>query len=267
MIKHLYDSFAERYYHGGSIYLYSDTHFGDLDCYKIRCEALSKRHEKKNDLNEVESEMLNAYNMYMSFEISEEDFVKLCDEAQVKSINKVAHKCDTIIFLGDIGDTKHIAKLKAGYKVLIMGNHDKGASNYKRSFVTQKLSNDSVKEIEDNLSNIEKEYLGSHLVGTLVAKVEDNHLFDEVYEGNLYISDKIKLSHAAAPEAGYINLHGHDHSHNDGYCFAAEHINYTPVCLKKIFESGALGKTTSFRRSTVDKAIERKAKRNKTNKE
>ena len=36
MIKHLYDSFAERYYHGGSIYLYSDPHFGDLDCYKIR---------------------------------------------------------------------------------------------------------------------------------------------------------------------------------------------------------------------------------------
>lgn len=102
MIKHLYDSFAEKYYHGGSIYVYSDPHFGDLDCYKRRGAALSKRYTKKNDLNEVESEILNAYHMYMSFAINEDDFVKLCDEAQIKSINKVVHKNDTIIFLGDI---------------------------------------------------------------------------------------------------------------------------------------------------------------------
>lgn len=264
MIKHLYDSFAERYYRGGSIYLYSDTHFNDLDCYKIRCEALSKRHEKKNDLNEVESEMLTAYHMYMSFAINEEDFVKLCDEAQVKSINKVVHKCDTIIFLGDIGDTKYISKLKAGYKVLIMGNHDKGASNYKRV-------DKHIHKFEYEMLDEDKKYSWNMIdptpIGCVYERIVSNNLFDEVYEGNLYISDKIKLSHAAAPETGYINLHGHDHSHNDGYCFAAEHINYTPVCLKKIFESGALGKTTSFRRSTVDKAIERKAKRNKTNKE
>ena len=235
MIKHLYDSFAERYYHGGSIYLYSDPHFGDLDCYRIRFDK----------------------------SITEADVEKY-DLMQVENINKTVHKNDTIIFLGDIGDTKYIAKLKAGYKVLIMGNHDKGASNYKRV-------DERIHKFEYEMLDEDKKYRWKMIdptpIGCVYERIVSNNLFDEVYEGNLYISDKIKLSHAAAPEAGYINLHGHDHSHNDGYCFAAEHINYTPVCLKKIFESGALGKTTSFRRSTVDKAIERKAKRNKTNKE
>jgi len=97
----LYKMF-DHWYHGGQVYLYSDTHFGDLDCYKRRCETLSKRYAKENNLNEVESEILNAYHMYMSSAINEDDFVKLCDEAQIRSINKHVHKNDTIIFLGDI---------------------------------------------------------------------------------------------------------------------------------------------------------------------
>lgn len=250
MIKHLYDIFAEKYYHGGEVFFYSDTHFGDLDCYKRRCETLSRRYTKKNDLNEVESEILNAYHMYMSFAINEDDFVKLCDEAQIKSINKHVHKTDTLILLGDVGDVEYIKKLKAGYKVLIMGNHDKGATNYKRVITKVDAGVEFGCVADDSISMSFK-----------AQRSIDNRLFDEVYEGNLFISDKILLSHAPVPGTGYINLHGHDHAHNDGYCFAAEHINYTPVRLKTIVESGLLGKTTSFRRSTVDRAIERKKKR------
>lgn len=168
-----------------------------------------------------------------------------------------------------------------------MGNHDKGASNYKRAKIKVEYDNyclypgfennkDYARDLNYALERIQTEYSEYHIASKRVSSrydcgehfifnLEDN-LFDEVYEGNLYISDKIKLSHAPTPEAGYINLHGHDHAHDDGYCFAAEHINYTPVCLKTIFESGILGKTTSFRRSTVDKAIERKAKREKPSK-
>lgn len=258
MIKHLYDIFAEKYYHGGEVFFYSDTHFGDLDCYKRRCEALSKRYVKKNDLNEVESEILNAYHMYMSFAIDEKDFVKLCDEAQIKSINKHVHKTDSLILLGDVGDVECVKKLKAGYKVLVMGNHDKGTSNYKRV-------DEYIHKFESEMVDEDKKYRWTMVdptpAGCIYARLITNNLFNEVYEGNLFISDKILLSHAPAPGAGYINLHGHDHAHNDGYCFAAEHINYTPVRLKTIVESGLLGKTTSFRRSTVDRAIERKKKR------
>lgn len=229
MIKHLYDIFAEKYYHGGEIFFYSDPHFGDLDCYKRR----------------------------FGKHITEAD-VERYDLMQVENINKTVHKNDTIIFLGDVGDTKYIAKLKAGYKVLIMGNHDKGASNYKRV-------DEYIHKFEDEMLEEDAKYRWTMVdptpAGCLYERVITNNLFNEVYEGNLYISDKIKLSHAPSPEVGYINLHGHDHAHNDGYCFAAEHIDYTPVRFRSIIDSGLLGKTTSFRRSTIDKAIERKAKR------
>lgn len=268
MIKHLYDIFAERYYHGGEIFFYSDTHFGDLDCYKRRCEALSKRYAKKNNLNEVESEILNAYHMYMSFAINEEDLVKLCDEAQLKSINKNAHKNDTLILLGDVGDVECVKKLKAGYKVLVMGNHDKGATNYKKAYIEElQCPICGGKSFAQDFVDAREHCCtcggcGYRVADSYIKRIKtSNRLFDEVYEGNLFISDKILLSHAPVPGTGYINLHGHDHAHNDGYCFAAEHINYTPVRLKTIVESGLLGKTTSFRRSTVDRAIERKKKR------
>lgn len=221
MNKHLYDIFAERYYHGGEIFFYSDPHFGDLDCYRRR----------------------------FGKHITEADVEKY-DLMQVENINKNVHKNDTLIILGDVGDTKYIAKLKAGYKVLIMGNHDKGASNYKRVITKVDADVEFGCVADDSVAMSFK-----------AQKSIDNRLFDEVYEGNLFISDKILLSHAPVSGTGCINLHGHDHAHNDGYCFAAEHINYTPVRFKTIIESGLLGKTTSFRRSTVDRAIERKKKR------
>ena len=56
MIKHLYDSFAERYYRGGSIYLYSDPHFGDLDCYRIRFgKSITEADVERYDLMQVEN--------------------------------------------------------------------------------------------------------------------------------------------------------------------------------------------------------------------
>ena len=53
------------------------------------------------------------------------------DEEQIKRINSKVGKKDTIIFLGDIGNIELIKQIR-GYKVLIMGNHDSGATNYLR---------------------------------------------------------------------------------------------------------------------------------------
>lgn len=196
MYKHLYDCF-KHWYHGGSIYLYSDTHFNDEEMKKIRNDYIG-------------------------------------DEEQVKAINKVVHKNDTIIFLGDIGDTTFIKKIN-GYKVLILGNHDKGASNYKRAMV---VVDSEVKEM-------------------------DNHLFDEVYEGPLMISDKILLSHEPLDFKYALNIHGHDHSGWSGidemhYNVCAELIYYTPVSLKFIVESGLTKNIPNIHRDTINRATKKK---------
>ena len=55
------------------------------------------------------------------------------DEEQIKRINSKIGKYDTLVVLGDVGDVEWVRKIR-GYKVLVMGNHDKGASNYKGIF-------------------------------------------------------------------------------------------------------------------------------------
>lgn len=187
MKKFLYDTIADRWYHGGSVYLYSDPHFNDPDSAFFR----------KN---------------YPG------------DDAQVKSINSRLGKNDTIVFLGDIGDVEFIKKIR-GYKVLIMGNHDSGASNYKKD-------------------------------GT-------NQLFDEVFEGPLMVSERIILSHEpiCVPEF-LFNVHGHDHNwsfiSNNHLNVCAEHIDYRPVLFADIIRSGLLCDVPSIHRVTINKATANK---------
>ena len=188
MYKHLYDCFA-HWYHGGTIYFYSDPHFNDANVKAMR----------KNYIG---------------------------DEEQVKRIRSKVGKNDTLIILGDVGDKEFLKKIR-GYKVLILGNHDAGASTY-------------------------KDYV------------------DEVYEGVLMISDKIILSHEPIDFPYALNIHGHDHSgwsskDDMHWNVCAEHIDYTPICLKQIIESGKLKKIQTIHRETIDEATEKKKKRkNKT---
>lgn len=223
MLKNLYEIFAEKWYRGGAIYVYSDPHFKD-------------------------AEMIHLRKNYIG------------DDEQVKSINKVAGKNDTIIFLGDICDLSFVKKIH-GYKILIMGNHEKGATNYKR--VQYKINKDdkySVDWYEQNKSNLFKvkdEYYF------------DNHLFDEVYEGPLMINDRLILSHEPIENLPkyMFNIHGHDHSgwfksdHHMNMC--AEHINYTPVNLIDLIKKGLLKNVDSIHRITIDNATTRKQKRQK----
>lgn len=97
MFKNLYDNFAHWFHDGrGTVYFYSDPHFNDPEMVHLR----------KNYIG---------------------------DEEQIKRINSKIGKYDTLVVLGDVGDIEWVRKIR-GYKVLVMGNHDKGASNYKGVF-------------------------------------------------------------------------------------------------------------------------------------
>lgn len=179
MYRHIYDQF-KHWYRGGTIWFYSDPHFSDEEMKYLR----------KNYIG---------------------------DEEQVCAINKKIGKKDTIVFLGDIGNTEYIKKIR-GYKVLIMGNHDVGASKYQKS---------------------------------------EDGLFDEVYEGPVFLSKKILLSHEPINYPYALNIHGHDHS---GWCrlrlgfnVCAEHINYTPVSINQIINSGLLNEIDDIHRATIEK--------------
>ena len=210
MIDSLYYPFL-KWSENAAVWLYSDPHFGDFESYTFRGLITDKTKEE-------------------------------LDKFQVDRINKFVNKNDTIIFLGDIGDPTPLKKIK-GHKVLIAGNHDRGAAFY-------------------------KEY------------------FDEIYTGCLTISDRIILSHEPIESCPpfLFNIHGHDHNGTDfkEYVFrdydavssekmainalaaakqyklnrfnvCAEWINYKPVALKDIINSGVLSNIPTIHRDYLDK--------------
>ena len=199
MKKHLYDTFADRWYRGGTIWVYSDPHFTDEDTLKFHNSHFNTIQER--------------------------------DEYQIKKINSFVGKKDTIIFLGDIGNLDCLKRIR-GYKVLIMGNHDAGATNY-------------IRHREEVI-----------IPETGKTEILDNHLFDEVYEGILVVSDRLVLSHEPVRLPGLFNIHGHVHAkvpNDDTHLnVVAEHINYEPVSLNKFFTSGALKKVQNIHRIYID---------------
>lgn len=262
MEKHLYKTFADRWYHGGQVYFYSDPHFGDLDCYIRRgliVRTPDKTYARYND--EIGPEYTESAVGALVHEL---------DMMQVDHINRTCHKNDTLVMLGDVGDPKYVAMLKVGNKVLIMGNHDKGETNYERVIQKEQKWDWEIKSLCDHDMKAFYAERWIRLYGIEGATrfervVFDNRLFDEVYPGRLFISDKILLSHEPISINGVVNFHGHDHAYNDGFCFAAEHIHYTPVCFKHLVEKGFLGKTPDAHRATIDKATERARKRKERN--
>ena len=203
---------------------------------------------------------------------------RISDEEQLKLINSKVGKNDTIVILGDVGDIEFARKIK-GYKVLICGNHDLGASNYQRKieyykFDITKSSKDSViqwaKETYPNCAiEVDTGYSLTHAPFEIWEVKVDNKLFDEVYTGPLFIGEKLLLSHEPINFPFALNLHGHCHngqqdSNHINCC--SNIINYTPVSLNQICKSGVLKKVETLHRATIDTATERKIKREKKNK-
>lgn len=245
MIDALYDKFKE-WSDGGSVFIYSDPHFSDLDCYKLRFP----------DEYEEAEEYFQAHQNYEKFKGP--TFVEKLDEMQINNINKLCNKCDTLVILGDVGNVGCVSKLKAGRKILIMGNHDKGKTNYVRIREIVKCFDSSKLTREDvAIGDLSKGW---------TFKTEDNKLFDEVYEGPLFIGQRILLSHEPINFDFALNIHGHVHSKEKSnkcsFNACAEHINYTPVNLKNILISGIMKDIKDIHRDTIDDAIIRKSKRN-----
>lgn len=97
---------------------------------------------------------------------------------------------------------------------------------------------------------------GNHDVGSSVYK----EIFDEVYEGPLFISEKLLLSHEPIYGLDFcFNIHGHDH--NPEHKGDETHLNvaanvcgYMPINLKTFIQSGALKNIETIHRKTIDKA-------------
>ena len=232
-ISGMYDIFNERWCKQ-TVWIVSDTHFGDED---LRAGIPSRP----------------------------------SDDEIVKIINSKVGKKDTLIHLGDVGDVEFVKKLR-GYKVLICGNHDLGATNYKRVYKQIPVSHKFSKE--EAFAYVESKFSGYSI--TLLCEGPtgwvfgvDNHLFDEVYTGPLMVGEKLFLSHEPVSIPFAFNIHGHDHS---GWCggdnwplFNAclDANDYELVNLNQLTKSGVLSKVDSIHRQTIDEATERKKKKGK----
>lgn len=88
--------------------------------------------------------------------------------------------------------------------------------------------------------------------------------FDEIYDGPLFISDKILLSHEPLLGECWLNIHGHDHSgwlvgqNGNHINLAANTAEYIPVSLSSIIKLGFLKGIPSIHRIAIDKQRELK---------
>lgn len=230
-IAGLYKMF-DHWHKEGTLYIYSDPHFDDAEL----AAGLSNRPSA---------------------------------EEQVKMINSKVGKKDTIIFLGDIGNIEWVRKIR-GYKILIMGNHDAGRTNYERQMITQLLSKDLYTK-EQALDLMKTMYPNCRYsieerkqLDSFFEVSANNMLFDEVYEGPVMLGEKLILSHEPVDVSWAFNIHGHDHAgakRKNHLNVCADVIGYTPVNMNQFMKSGALSHIETIHRCTIDKATERKAKR------
>lgn len=95
--------------------------------------------------------------------------------------------------------------------------------------------------------------------------------FDEIYDGPLFISDKILLSHEPVYGLSWcLNIHGHDHSNTEDYDENCKHLNlaanvcgYKPVNLGKLIKEGILSDISNIHRQTINSAREKRLFRGK----
>ena len=101
--------------------------------------------------------------------------------------------------------------------------------------------------------------MGNHDAG----KTNYTDVFDEVYEGALFIGEKIVLSHEPIDISFAFCLHGHNHDKNaktDSLHFNAclDVTDYNPINFNQLMKSGPTSKIETVHRITIDKATKRK---------
>ena len=247
MLPQLYKCF-QHWSANGSIYIYSDPHFEDSDCKTI-------------------------------------DTTWPAPAEQIKIINSKVHKTDTLIILGDIGNSEWIKQIQAGYKILIAGNHDAGLTNYKKTITheikeifAEYIDNEEKYEIDVAIErksfhkylyekypyakiNIQERYEFHSPFHFFDATIDDN-LFDEIYGGPLFIGEKILLSHEPIDLPFGLCIHGHCHSEKGFYNernkfnVCSNTVGFEPQNLSEIIKAGFLKRVETIHRLTIDKASE-----------
>lgn len=195
------------------------------------------------------------------------------DEEQIKNINSCAGRKDTLIILGDVGNIECVRRLRAARKILIMGNHDLGRTNYERKIEKRIFNQDEytkeqvMEEMKTLFPNWKISIEGSWELHSPFKRwnaYADSCLFDEVYEGALIIGEKLILSHEPVEIPWLYNIHGHDHAgrkRQNHLNVCSDVIGYKPINLNQFLKSGPSAKIQSIHRVTIDKATERKVKR------
>lgn len=235
-IQGLYKIF-DHWHTEGTLYIYSDPHFNDPD--------LKKGIERP----------------------SADELVKL--------INSKCGKKDTLIILGDIVDIEPVKKLRAKRKILVMGNHDAGRTNYERQIISRKFPQEIFQK-DEALLEMQRVYPGCRYIISEEYDFEnnnyvwvvkaDNGLFDEVYEGPLMIGEKLILSHEPVNVPWAFNIHGHIHDSkhkNDKHHFnvCADAIGYVPINMNQWMKQGYLSHIESIHRKAIDAATLKARKR------
>ena len=240
MIAGLYDIFNSMWDKYQTIYLISDTHFDDKELY-----------------------------------IGTKKIERADSDKYIKLINSKVGRKDLLVHLGDCGSLEQIAKIRAD-KVLIMGNHDTGATKYKRQKWKKVFDKEKYTKIEA-LSEMKKLYPNCRYTITENYEfhqpferwvvIADNGLFDWVFEGPLQISEKLILSHEPLECDWAFNIHGHIHSftHKDDarhMCICPDVTgNFEPINFNQLMKSGFMAKIQTIHRDVIDKATKRARKR------
>ena len=223
----------DHWHQEGTLWIISDTHFGDAD---IRRGFPDRP----------------------------------ADNELVKRINSYVGRKDTLIMLGDVGDISYVKQLRAKYKILIMGNHDCGRTNYERQVITQLFSKDlyTKEQVLDLMKTMypncrysieERKQLDSFFEVSA-----DNMLFDEVYEGALIIGEKFILSHEPVELPWALNFHGHDHQggfHKNSVNCCCDVIGYKPINMNQIMKQGLAARIDTIHRATINSATIKAKKR------
>lgn len=183
-IAGLYKIF-DHWHAQGTVWIYSDPHFSDKD-------------------------------------LAAGQFNRPSDTEQIENINRKVGRKDTLIILGDVGDIEAVKKLR-GYKILIMGNHDSGRTNYEGVF----------DEIYEGPLMISEKLILSH------------EPVDVPWAFNIH---------------GHVHSRNHK---NDKRHFnvCAEAIDFTPINFNQWMKQGHFSRIETIHRFTIDGATTRKAKR------
>ena len=167
---------------------------------------------------------------------------------------------------------EYVKKIR-GYKVLIMGNHDAGRTNYERHVWKKKFDHtkyekqdalEEMRKLHPNCRYSIEERYDFYCPFVYWEVCADNMLFDEVYEGPLMIAEKLILSHEPVDVPWAYNIHGHDHQghkrkNHTNVC--VDVTGYQPINMNQGMKSGTMSRVETIHRETIDKATERKRQR------